>query len=85
MPFETLVMKVVGCRVIAAAGTVMCLIGVTTSAFASEIWQMVLSYGVVSSKLLLIPYQEENFHWNLNFAISLVCFVLFRSSVVCRA
>ena len=78
-------MKVVGCRVIAAAGTVMCLIGVTTSAFASEIWHMVLSYGVVSSKLLLIPYQEENFHWNLNFAILLVCFVLFRSSVVCGA
>ena len=78
-------MKVVGCRVIAAAGTVLCLIGVTTSAFASEIWQMVLSYGVVSSKLLLIPYQEENFHWNLNFAISLVCFVLFRSLVVCGA
>ena len=49
-------MKVIGVRKISAIGTVLTLIGILPSAFATRVWHAVLSYGVIASKYEMFPY-----------------------------
>ena len=50
VPLNTILMKMIGVRKISALGTVLTLIGVLPSAFATEVWHAVISYGVIASK-----------------------------------
>ena len=48
VPIETLVMKVVGCRVTAIAGALLTIIGMVSAAFCTQIWQLVIAYSFVA-------------------------------------
>ena len=53
VPIETLVMKVVGCRVTAIAGALLTIIGMVSAAFCTQIWQLVIAYSFVTCKPIL--------------------------------
>ena len=50
VPVNTLLLSVVGSRVLSAIGCVLVLIGVITSAFPSQIWHLVISLSIIGGK-----------------------------------
>ena len=50
MPINTIIMRVIGVRVIALIGSVLAILGMILSAHATEVWQLVMSYSVVTGE-----------------------------------
>lgn len=57
MPINTIIMRVIGVRVIALIGSVLVILGMILSAHATEVWQLVMSYSVVTGENLY--YQAD--------------------------
>lgn len=48
VPINTIIMRVVGVRVMAALGSLLVIVGMILSAYATQIWQLILTYSVLT-------------------------------------
>lgn len=51
VPFNTLLLSIVGCQILSAVGFVLILTGIVSSAFASQLWHLIVGFSVVGGEL----------------------------------
>ena len=50
VPINTLLLPIIGCRVLSAIGFVLTIIGAISSAFGTQIWHLIIGYSIIGGK-----------------------------------
>ena len=53
VPCNTLILSVCGCRILSSVGCVLTMIGVVASAFASQLWHLIVALSLIGGQLMI--------------------------------
>lgn len=59
VPFNTILVQYFGCRRISGIGFLLAIIGYVSSAFALELWHLVLGYSLLTGELITFLYSLD--------------------------